>query len=311
MSSIIQSSSDKEQLPLSGVFHLVVTYLVWGSTYLAIRVAVREGSGFPPFMLGATRVLLAGPILIGFAWILKQRIRPTRKELITLVISGTMLWLGGNGLVNWAEQRVHSGVTALIVGSMPLWVAFMDAAIDRKAPSMRLVGSLLLGFSGLAVLMAPVFREGVRADIISVLALIAATISWGAGSLFQQRRGITLHPAASSGYQQFFGGIGFLTVALIIREPLPTPTAEAWAAWGYLVVFGSLLAFTSFIYSLKLLPASIAMTYAYVNPVIAVILGWLILDEPITIWTIGGAGLVLAGVFGVFRERYGKRRNKH
>lgn len=291
----------------SGFVHLLVVYVIWGSTYLAIRVAVREGSGFPPFAVGATRLLLAGALLLLGAAIARRRLRLTREELVVLAVSGLLLWTGGNGLVLWAEQHVDSGFAALVVGATPIWVAVMEALLERRPPSLLLAASLLTGFGGLAVLSAPHLASGVRADALAVLALLLASLSWGAGSLFQQLRPVEVSPAVSSGYQHLFGSLGFAAAALVFREPLPHPVHEAWLAWGYLVIFGSLLGFTSYVQALRLLPTSIAMTYAYVNPVIAVFLGRLLLHEPVTLKTLAGTALVLAGVAGVFRARLAQK----
>ncbi len=288
----------------SAYLDLLVVYVVWGSTYLAIRVAVGEGGGFPPFIMGAMRVLLAGVLLLLWAGLTWSRLRPTKEELLVLAVSGILLWTGGNGLVMWAEQRADSAYAALLVGSTPIWVAVMMAFLDRRPPSWLLAGSLLIGFAGLVLLTAPVLATGTRADTLAVIALLAAPVSWGIGSLIQNRRPVGMSVIASSAYQHLFGGAGFLVLVLIFNEPLPNPTPAAWWAWGYLVVFGSLLAFTSFVRALRSLPTNIVMTYAYVNPVIAMILGRLILNEAITAWTVGGAALILLGVAGVFRDRY-------
>lgn len=290
-------------IDLTGLLHLLVVYVVWGSTYLAIRVAVREGAGFTPFTLGASRLLVAGVVLLGWGALQRNRLRPTRQELWVLAGSGLLLWVGGNGLVMWAEQRADSGFTALLVGSSPLWVALIESFLDRRPPSWLLAGSLLLGFAGQGLLMAPALMTGVRADAWTVVTALLATICWGVGSIVQRRRPIGLAAPVSSAYQQLLGGAGFVLLALLAHEPWPRPTPPAWWAWWYLLAFGSLLAFTSYVIALRLLPLSIVMTYAYVNPVIAVGLGWLILHESVTGWTIGGAALVLLGLAGVFRDR--------
>jgi drug/metabolite transporter (DMT)-like permease len=298
------SGGGSRELSAIGLLHLSVIYLVWGSTYLAIRIAVREGSGFPPFIMAGMRVVAGGCLLFLWAAISGSRLRPTRRELVLLFAAGILLWVGGNGLVTWAEQRAHSGYAALLIGTAPLWVALLESLIDRRAPSALLVLSLLVGFSGLAALTFPVLRTGTAADIYAVLALLGAPLSWGIGSILQQRRRIMLSTSVTSAYHQLFGGLGFAVAALLSGEPRPAPVADAWWAWGYLVIFGSVFAFTSFVRALRLLPINVVMTYAYVNPVIAVILGRIILDEPITLWTVVGMVLVLLGVAGVFRERY-------
>lgn len=293
----------EKSLNINGLFNLLVVYFVWGSTYLAIRVAVQEDGGFPPFILGFSRVLVAGSLLLLWSVVRRERIKPTRREWITLIFSGVLLWVGGNGLVNWAEQRTNSGLAALIISAMPIWVASIEVMIDRKLPSWRLVLSLLVGFSGILILTAPTLLGGGRSDILSIIALLLAGLCWGSGSVLVSRRPLGLSTSVSAGYQQLIGGIGFLVIILIIGEKWSPPSSEAWLAWGYLLIFGSLWAFTSFIKAVKLLPIKIVSTYAYVNPVIAVLLGWLILGEPVTPQMIGGAALVLLGVAGVFRSR--------
>jgi drug/metabolite transporter (DMT)-like permease len=288
----------------AGLLHLMVVYIVWGSTYLFIRIAVQGDQGFPPFILGGTRVLTGGIILLAWSKLRGQRIRPTRQELITLFLSGLLLWVGGNGFLNWAETRVDSGLASLIIAAIPIWVVIVTTIVDRKMPTARLVGALLVGFVGILVLSYPTLRSGESADIWSIGMLMFAGLSWGIGSVLQSRRPVKLTPVVSAGYQQLFGSFGFLVFILLLGESWPTPSQEAWLAWVYLVIFGSLFAFTSYVTAIKLLPMKIVATYAYVNPVIALFLGWLILSEDITLWTIAGAFLVLLGVGGIFRERY-------
>jgi len=290
-------------MPIAGLVCLLVTYIVWGSTYLAIRVAVREGAGWGPFWMGASRVLVAAGVLFVINAMRGVRLRPTRVEMGILVSTGLLLWVGGNGAVIWAEQRMDSGLAALIVGTMPIWVAMIEAFLDRRPPSLRLIISLVGGFAGLVVLTAPKLADGVSGDLMGIAAVIFATVSWGVGSILLNRRPVQLDPIAVSGWQQLIGAIGFAAVALMVAEAAPHPTPEAWAAWGYLVVFGSLLAFSCFIYALKVLPTTVVMTYAYVNPAIAVLLGWLILSEPVTGYTLAGMALIIAGVLGVFRDK--------
>ena len=293
----------------TGLAHLGVVYVVWSSTYLAIRIAVREGSGFPPFTMALMRVAAAGAIMFIWAWLSKKRIELDRREALILGLSGLLLWTGGNGLVTWAEQRAESGLTAIILASLTIWVAIIEAVIDRRLPSKLLAGSLLVGLSGIAVLTYPTMQSGVRADMLSLLALIGATISWGIGTMLQTRNHVNVSARVSSAYQMVAGGVGFAILLFLFDEPTPTPTTEAWLAWGYLVLFGAVLAFTSYVTALRMLPTKIVMTYAYVNPVLAVFLGWIILSEAITTWTVLGTILVLVGVAGVFRERFQESTN--
>jgi drug/metabolite transporter (DMT)-like permease len=284
--------------------------LVWGSTYLAIRITLLEGSGLSPFNTALMRAFTGGILLLIWGIVKKQHIKPTRHELVTLFVSGLLLWAGGNGLVMWAEQYADSSLAALTVASMPIWMAIIDSIVDRKPPSWMLAISLLIGFSGTGLLAVPSLRSGVQTDLFSVIALFGATILWSLGSIFQARRPINLSPRVSAAYQMFSGCLGFLILTLVTGEPFPAPTTQAWLAWAYLVIFGSTLAFTAYVSVLKQLPLNIVSTYAYVNPVIAVLLGWLILQEEITPWTIGGSVLILLGVTGVFREKYGKKKSE-
>jgi drug/metabolite transporter (DMT)-like permease len=287
------------------VLYLLAVYVAWGSTYLAIRIAVREGTGFPPFTMAASRSLLAGVLLLLGLGLLGQRQWPTRRDFVVLAASGTLLWVGGNGLVVWAEQKAESAYAALLVSSAPVWVAVLEGALDRRVPSPLLIASLAAGLAGVGLLMAPALLHGAAADPVSAGALTLASVTWGAGSLLQRRCPVGISGLASAGYQLVLGGVGLAVVALIAREPWPTPSGEAWLAWTYLVLIGSLVGFTSYVQVLRLLPTPAAMTYAYVNPVIAVLLGWLVLHEAIGLWTLGGMALVLLGVAGVFRDRYG------
>lgn len=295
--------TEDHRLNRRGLAHLSVVYLVWGSTYLAIRVAVREGAGFPPFMMALMRVVVASAILLAWARLRGERIRPTRGELGLLFGTGVMLWAGGNGLVNWAEMRVSSGLAALLVAAMPIWGEIVNSIIDRRFPGWRMAGSIVLGFAGVGVLSWPVLSRGTTADVISVIALLLAPLSWAAGSIWLQRRRLDLSDRVMSGWQQLLGGAGIAVFVFLRKEPLPSPTGEAWLAWGYLIIMSSVICFTSYLTTLRLLPYQVVMTYAYINPVIAVFLGWLILKEDVSAYTLTGAALVVAGVVGIFRNR--------
>lgn len=299
---------DKRTITPVGLLNLFAVYLIWGSTYLAIRIGIKEGSGFQPFWFGGLRVLAAGALLLLWGILRRKKVSLNKKDLLVLAASGLLFWIGGNGMVILAEQRLDSGLAALIIAASPIWVATIESILDKKLPSALLVISLLTGFSGIVVLSYPLLTSGIRADGLSILALVIASLSWSSGLVLQARKPVSVGRAVSSGYQQLFGGLFYMMIALLMREPLPTPSGEAWLAWGYLVLFGSIIAFTSFVSALQMLPAGLVITYAYVNPVIAVFLGWLILGESISIWMVAGGIFVLLGVFGIFRVNNRKRR---
>jgi drug/metabolite transporter (DMT)-like permease len=288
--------------------HLGIVYFLWGTTFLAIRVAVRGGSGFAPFIMAGTRVLIASAILFAIAWIAKQRLRPTKAELFVVAAAGLLLWTGANGLVTWSEQRVHAGPAALVIATMPIWASIMNAYLDRRSPSLLLLASLGVALLGVAVLSVPFLTSGVRGDALSIIALLIAALCWAAGTVLLSRRPVKLEIYATSAYQNLFGALGFLALSLLLREPTPSPIPEAWIAWAYLIVFGSIIGFTSYVQTIRLLPLSVATTNAYVNPVVAVVLGAIILSEPITTYTLVGTVLVLLGVAGVFRDRFRMQR---
>jgi drug/metabolite transporter (DMT)-like permease len=301
-----EASEEPESKTVSrrGLANLFVVYVVWSSTYLAIRVAVRAGSGFPPFTLGATRLLAAGCILLAVAIATRQNLKLSRDQLLVLAASGLLLWVGGNGMVNWAEQEAPSGFAALMLASIPIWVAATQAALKKERPSPVFMGSLSCGFAGVAVLTAPSLIAGTSIGLTDSVVLLIAAASWALGSVLQTRLNPGTSPLVSSAYQQLFGALGMGILVLVVNEPPAAPSAEALWAWGYLVVFGSVLAFTSYVTALRLLPTRIAMTYAYVNPILAVVLGSVVLQEQITPWTPVGAFLIVAGVAGVFRSRH-------
>jgi drug/metabolite transporter (DMT)-like permease len=249
----------------------------------------------------------AALILLAIARLQKLRIRPTRAELLTLIVAGNLLWCGGNGLVLWAEQYASSGFAALMVSSAPIWTVIIELFMYRKRPSAVLIISLFIGFSGVAILSMPSLVTGSSTNFSATVALVLSPLCWVLGSVLQARRPVRLAPQTMSGYHQLAAFFGFLIVSLALGEPVPHPSAQAWLAWGYLVIFASVGAFTSYICALRMLPMNIVMTYAYVNPVLALILGWLLLNEPITLRTLCGAGLVLLSVFVIFRVKQSAR----
>jgi len=287
---------------------LATIYLVWGSTYLAIRVMVET---MPPLLAAGLRFAVAGAIfwvalrLVGGA----ERVQVTRRQLAGAGLIGLLLPFGGNGLVTVAEQDVPSGLAALIIGSVPLWVVLMRVAHRDRVPRVTLAG-VLVGFVGLAVLVLPGDRPG-DAPLWGVLLIVAASISWAAGSFYSQSVPQPTDAFAATAWQMMLGGGAMLVVGLLAGEAGDVRVSEfsgdSIAAFTYLIFAGSLLAFTAYVWLLRNAPISTVATYAYVNPVIAIVLGAIILSEEVTAATVIGAVAIVLSVASVVRRESGER----
>lgn len=274
-------------------------YVIWGSTYLAIRFAVET---LPPLLMAGARFAVAGTILLLWSRLRSPTQSPTRIDWRTGLVSGLLLLLGGNGGVVWAEQRVPSGITALLVAVVPLWMVLLDwmRPTGRRPPALVFAG-LGLGLAGLALLVGPAALQGHgEIDIVGAVVLVLASLSWAAGSLYTKHA-----PRASSGLNgaatQMIAGGGLLVVAAALageltRMDLAHASSRSILSFLYLVTFGSLIGFTAYVYLLAHTTAAKAATYAYVNPVVAVLLGWAFANEPVTSRTLLAAAVILAGV---------------
>lgn len=289
-----------------GLFYLFIVYLVWGSTYLAMRVGVREGSGFPVFWLGAERFIIASPFLFLIAKFSGKSLAVPKGSLLSLIFSGVGIWLFGHGLVLYAGKHIESGFSAVVVGSTPVWMTVIESSFRRKVPGIARMIFILVGFAGVGALVLPRLLAGSQypaADAWAVACLVAGTFFWSYVTVFLKMKPIQMSAITMSAYHQLFGGIGFLITALLLGEPFPVaPKSEAVWAVVYLTVFGSIIAYTAFLKAVELLPTSIASTYAYVNPVIAVILGIMILDETISHYMVLGVIFIIISVYGIFRK---------
>jgi drug/metabolite transporter (DMT)-like permease len=278
---------------------LGVVYIVWGSTYMAIRVAIET---IPPFTSGALRFLTAGLILAAFLTARRGRsaLRVTRRQGLSAAFVGVLLLLGGNGGVVLAEQSLPSGVAALLVASVPLWVVLWRA-VARDRPNRRTLLGVLLGFAGLAVLVLPGSHHAVggRSYAVGVVLVVGAALCWSFGSV-ASKFWLTLpeDPFVAAAYEMVAGGLGMALASVVHGEHLhrSAVTGKSLAAVGYLIVFGSLLAFCSYIWLLHVAPISLVATYGYVNPVVAVGLGAVFLGESVTSTVVLGGLIVVAGV---------------
>jgi len=298
---------------LSVALALVTVYLVWGSTYLAIAFVVET---LPPILAGGVRFLVAGSLLLAFilaqAWWRRKRdpsARLTRPRLVewrTAAVVGTFLLLGGNGLVSVAEQRIPSYIAAVIIATVPIWMSVGEAFLTRRMPSLLTIGGLAVGLVGVVILLLP--AEGVDAlDPIGIAIVVCSALSWSAGSLYARRAPLPSNQLLGSGMEQVVGGGVMLAVGLALGELASVePGAVSVASLvglAYLIVFGSLIAFTAYVWLLDHAPITTVATYAYVNPVVAVFLGLLFRNEPLTPRTLVAAALIIGAVVAMVSGR--------
>ena len=276
--------------------NLASVYVIWGSTYLAIRVLVRT---VPPLYGAGARFVVAGVLMLAFLG--RRSLRVNRRELLACAVIGTLLAGGGNGLVTVAEQDVPSGLAAVLIASVPLWIVVFRAIVSDRVPRATLFG-VLAGFAGVALLLLPGNRPS-GVPLGPSLVIIAAAVSWGFGSFISPSIGLPRDGLVTTGWQMLFGGLVLMLSGAIAGEHVGTPSAESIWAWVYLVAIGALVAYTSYTWLLRNAPIQLVSTYAYVNPVVAVILGALILNESVGLVTVLGTGVIVASVAVIVRQR--------
>lgn len=301
---------DTERVVTGGVVVALLTvYLVWGSTYLAIKYTV---AGLPPFLAMGVRFLLAGALIAGLVLLVRGRpaFRATARELRTAALCGLFLLVGGNGLVAIAEQDVDSGLAALLIAGTPLWVVLLRAAL-RDRPSGATVLGLLLGLAGVAVLLLPGVSGA--APLGPLLLLCLSSLLWSCGTVLATRRPMPADPFVTTVVEMAAGGAAMVLLGSLGGElgrlDLAAVAPSSWIAFAYLVVVGSLAGYSAYVWLLARAPLSLATTYAYVNPAVAVALGALFLDEPLTPEVLGGGAVIIAAVALVISaESRGRRR---
>jgi drug/metabolite transporter (DMT)-like permease len=283
---------------------LAIVYVVWGSTYLAIRVLVKT---MPPLLSGGARFMLAGAILYLVLLVRggRESVRFTRAQALSCLIVGSLLVTGGNGLVMVGEVDVPSGIAALIIASVPLWVVIYRRVAGERIAVGTLAG-VAMGFVGLALLLLPSGGNSEVTSWVGLLLLFLAAPCWALGSFLSKRRELPAHPFLSTALQMFLGGITSVIGGVIHGEPNDVHfgafSSDSLLAFAYLVVVGSLVAFSAYVWLLQHAPISKVATYAYVNPVIAIFLGWAILSEQITASIVAGAAIVVASVAAIVRK---------
>ena len=297
-------------IPLAAWICLLIVYVVWGSTYLAIRVGVET---MPPLLMAAARQLVAGLIMFPLAMHSRraavragriERLWPSRAEWLGCAIVGILL-LVANGVVGVGEKTVPSGLAALLVATVPLWLLGIDAGLNHARIGLAPLAGLLLGLVGVALLSGLGDSHGT--SVVGVLIILAAAAAWALGTIMAGRVTIPSSAALASGMELLAGGAALLVLSAATGEfssvHLSAVSTRSWLALGYLIVFGSILAFSAYGIAVRALPTATVATYAYVNPVIAVLLGALILNERLTPATIAGGVLIVGAVFLVVRRR--------
>ena len=277
---------------------LIALYIVWGSTYLAIRFAVET---MPPFLHAGLRFLISGLILVIWRRAAGDEM-PTRIQWKSLAIIGTLLLLGGNSLVAVAEQRIASGVAALIIGTVPLWLVIIEGIRPGGVrPSWRAIIGLVVGFSGIYLLIGPTdLTSGLQFDAVGTIVLVIAAFLWSLGSIYSRSAELPKSALMMTGGEMVAGSIPIFIVSFAFGEwksfDLAQVSSESWLALVYLIIFGSMIGFVAYIWLLQNVSVSLVSTYAYVNPLVAVLLGNWFAQEPLTPRTLVAAGIIIGSV---------------
>jgi drug/metabolite transporter (DMT)-like permease len=303
----MQSTPAKGASPAAIWAGMLVIYIVWGSTYLGMRFAIET---MPPFLMASFRFLTAGAIL--FVWRrLSGDPAPTRANWRSAAIIGLFLLLGGNGGVVWAEQRIPSGIAALLVGSTPLWMIIVDEIIRRVAPGSRpdharpgWLGFLgiLIGFGGIILLVSPSELSGLgeHVDLIGALAVTLAAFLWACGSLYSRTADLPASPIMAPAMEMLVGGAALGLMGTFTGEwarlDVVNISLRSWLGLGYLIVFGALAGYATYTWLLRNAPTTLVSTYAYVNPIVAIFIGNLLAQEPLTPRVIIAAAVILGSV---------------
>ena len=282
-------------------------YVLWGSTYLAIRFGVET---LPPFLMAGLRHSTAGLLL--YAWVrLSGTPAPAPKQWLPAAAIGALMLLGGNGLVSWAEKRVPSGLAALIVASVPIWLTLLHGLQKRTRPHGVVILGLGVGFAGLAFLIAPgKFAGGSRLDLAGAGALLSAALFWAIGSLYARRAKLPSSTLLATAMEMLTGGASLFLTSGLLREwngfSFAEVSTRSWLALGYLIVAGSLVGFTAYIFLLGATTPARVGTYAYVNPIVAVLFGWAFAGEVVTTRMVIAALAIVGAVAVIIRFGGGK-----
>jgi len=276
-----------------------IVYVIWGSTFLAILFAIET---LPPFLMASARFLVAGSLLYAWSRLVSGAAAPSRANWRATAIVGALLLLGGNGLLVWSEQRIPSGVAALLVGTVPCFMVLVDwLRPGGSRPTGLVVAGLLLGLLGLAWLVGPDrLLGGGRADLIGAVVVVVGSFSWALGSVYSRHAATPPSPFLSTAMQMLSGGVALLVLSVLLGEPwafdVNAVSLRSLLGVLYLIVLGSIVAFSAYIWLLRVSTPARVSTYAYVNPVIAVVLGWALAGEALTTRMLVAAAVIVSGV---------------
>lgn len=283
------------------LFSFLSIYLIWGSTYLAIRYAVET---VPPLYTAGFRHLFAGSILL--VWCLAKGLRPTWAQVRASIVIGLFFFLIGHGTLHWAEQRVPSGLASLLIASEPIWVFLLSAVAARQwRLNATLLAGILLGFGGVGLLMGRSALNSGPGVFVGSLAVVVGALSWSVGIVYSRRSHLSGHPLLLSALSLLAGSAQLLLVGTAVGEyrgfSFASVSLRSWLALGYLILFGSVVAFTAYNWLLEHYSATLVATHTYVNPIVAVLLGWLFASEAVTLNVLLSTAMVIGAVMLVDR----------
>ena len=290
--------SDKRQQTTAktkALFALGVVSIVWGTTWLASKYAVQN---MPALQMAGIRQFIGGVIFIAYFLIKKQRL-PKGKQWITILSLSLLNFILSNGLSTWGVKFISSGLGSIISAIFPLWVVIISMFVGKRLPQKALLG-MLLGFSGVCIIFYDHLKDFLNADFrFGILVSLIATVTWAFGTLYTKKHVVNFNPYVSLGFQMLISGMVLFTVAFATGNTIPFMAipATSWWAIAYLILFDSLTTFVAYIYTLQHLPATLASVYAYINPIVAILLGALIFNEKLTIFIAAGGAITIAGVY--------------
>lgn len=276
---------------------LAAVCIIWGTTYLALRIAVLH---FPPFLFTAIRQTTAGLLLLAFMFTAGKASLPSKEMILRQAIAGFFMISMGNGLVAWAEMHIPSGVAAIICSLMPVLVILINVTIHRdERPTLPMLAGVMIGLTGIVMMFSEHLGGFSKTEyIVGIIFTFAAVLAWAGGSIWIKKRNVESNLFVNAGFQMFFGGFLLFPISILFDD-LAHVTWSAEVTWSmlYLIVIGSLVAYASYAYALRKLPMTIVSLYAYINPIVAVVLGWVVLNEPLNARIWAAMVLTITGIY--------------